>query len=403
MLKYKQRMKIFRRKIITVAFGLLLGLLLIEILIRGVEFLGENKLFGLKPLRTTLIWIEDDQIGKFLLPPSSKGWFVSPTKEYYNFVHTNSAGFYDHEHQINKQTNTYRILFLGDSFTASLQTPFEETFFRKLEQRLNNQGFKKKIEIITIGLGDTGTAEQYLALKTLGMKYNPDLVIQMFLTANDFKNNSAKLQNDPYRPYFSINSNGDLEEIPHLKRNHKKFYKIKEFFKKLRLIEFILFTRQNLQEKILNSSQDYPIDYHIYDEYYNKNFSESVLVTEKLILYTRNLAEQQNSKYILTVLANNEQINNRVWNQIENTYPHVKNSKINLEKPDAIMRVICQNNNLNCFYMLPYFKNFIQSNKNTETHYFYDGHWNQTGTNLATDFLFENLLIYLKNNEPNLY
>ncbi len=58
-----------------------------------------------------------------------------------------------------------------------------------------------------MGRGNTGRAQQYLMLKEYGLKYKPDLVIQMFLTANDVKNNSPVLQNDPYLPYFEIDGN----------------------------------------------------------------------------------------------------------------------------------------------------------------------------------------------------
>lgn len=394
--------QLFKNRLKFIIFGLLLGLLLIEILMRGMEVLRENKLFGIKPLRTTLIWIENNYIGKFLLLPYSSGWFVSPTKEYSNFVQANSQGFYDSEHKLNKLADSYRILILGDSFTASLQTPLNNTFFKILEKNLNNQGFKKKIEIISMGLGDTGTAQQYIALKLLGLKYNPDLVIQMFLTANDFKNNSQKLQNDPYRPYFLTSNNGELVEIQHIKRKDQKFYQVKDMIKKIRIVEFILFIRQKILETTSKNLNGYPLDYHIYDEYYNKDYADAVLITEKIILQTRDLVKKQNGKYMLIILVNNEQINSRAWHEIQKTYPKINKAKINLEKPDNIIREICKKNNLDCLFMLPFFKDFIHNNLNIETHYFYDGHWNQIGTNLAADFLTKNLLIFLKNNEKNL-
>lgn len=387
--------KLYKNKLIIIILGSFLGLLVIESLLRGIEFLGQNQLLGLKPMRTSLVWVEDPQIGKFLLSPNSSGWFVTPTKEYFNFVKTNNEGFYDSEHAATKPNDTYRILFLGDSFVASLQTLLNDTFFKKLERQLNNLGFKKRIEIISMGLGDTGTAEQYIALKLLGLKYKPDLVIQMFLTANDFKNNSPVLQNDPYRPYFLIGKDGSLLEIPHLKRKDQKFYQIKEFIKQIRLVEFYLFARQNL-------SASSSADHQIYDEYYNKDLADSVLITEKLILATKDLVEKQNSKYIVTVLANNEQVNMTAWNQFKQIYHGLEMAKVNLEKPDNLVKKICQNNNLNCFFMLPFFKNFIQNNSQMKTHYLKDGHWNQTGTNLAADFLTESLLIYFKQYETNL-
>lgn len=374
--------------LVLVFLSLLIGLLSLEGGLRFFQFLGENSIFGIKPYKTTLKWIENPKIGKVFFAPNQKGWFVTPYKEYFNIIKTNSAGFNDSEHAINKPKRTYRILFLGDSFVASVQTPMEKTFFKQIEKRLNKNSKGLKYEVIALGMGDTGTAQQYLTLQEIGIKYKPDLVIHMFLTANDIKNNSFNLMQDPYRPYFNLDKKGEIKLQPHLQYSKRGNSKIKDTVKEIYLVELLLSIRQNVQEREKNSSLDYPVDYHVYDKQYSKDYKGSWEVTKKLIVATKNLTEKNNSIYTLVTLANNEQVNKNVWEELKKTYPKMQNENLDLKKPDKLISEFCNKNQVNCLHLLPDFEKFVDNNPNARTHYKIDGHWNQIGTNIAAETLY---------------
>lgn len=370
--------------------GIFVGILLIEIFLRGYYWAGGRQLFGLKPARTTLQFYDNDIFGSAFLP-NQKGWFVSGTKEYFTWVETNSQGWPDVEHTVKKPKDTMRILILGDSFVENLQVPLEKRFFRQLETKLNNQNFAKKVEIIALGRGNTGTAQQYLILKNYGLVYEPDLVVHMFLTGNDVKNNSPVLQNDPYLPYFALDESGELIKIPHIKRLQRTLAKIKELLKNLRITELMLVARQKILEERNNRQFGYPLDYHIYDQNYSKKYEEAWKVTEKLILETKKISEQTGASYIMVTLANNEQVNKQIWRGLTLIHPMLLKENLDLEKPDKIMGEFCQKEKINCLHILPYFKEFITQNPQFLTHNFFDGHWNQIGTDLAVKFLTNNL------------
>lgn len=386
-------MRIFSKRILIIFASLFFSLLLTEGVLRSAELVASKNLFGLKPTRTTVSWLSKQGIGKFLLTPNTSGWFVTPTHEYANKVTTNSEGLYDTNHQIEKPTNTYRILFLGDSFVESLQTPLNKTFFKIVEDNLNSQNLDKKVEAISIGLGDTGTAQQYIALKEIGLKYKPDLVVLMFLTANDFKNNSLTLQNDPYRPYFTLTDDNTLEQIQPQNFPQSPF---KDYLKKFRIVELILTFRQSLQQRLANSNVDYPLDYHVYDKNYSKAYRDSIKVTESLFLDMKKTVEENNGKFLIITLASNEQVNPGVITDIRKTYPKFNDMNIDLEKPDKEIADFCKINNLDCLSMLHYFKEYIKTHPNTPTHYKYDGHWNELGTSLTSNFLLQHLPSYTK-------
>jgi hypothetical protein len=365
---------------LLIVIGISLALFSLEIGVR---------VFGNKPA-TSLKFYENPIFGSALVP-NQKGLFVTETKEYSSKVEINSQGWPDVEHGFDKPEGVFRILILGDSFVENFQVPLEKRFFRQLQDKLGN-----KFEIIAIGRGNTGTAQQYLMLKEYGLKYKPDLVIQMFLTANDVKNNSPVLQNDPYLPYFEIDDGNNLKKLPQIKRSERYLSSLKEMLKGFETTKIILSFRQKyLEKKAVELSGGYPIDYHIYDSDYSSEYQKAWDMTKRLIIETKKITEESGSKYVLVTLANNEQVNTIVQEEILNKYPNMKNANPDFEKPDRIIKEFSESEKLTYWQMLPYFQNYTKDNPNTPTHFHYDGHWNETGTNLAVDFLYENLKNYL--------
>lgn len=371
------------KKLIFSGLGILIALFIIEIGLR------------LFIRQTTLKFYDNDIFGSAFVP-NQKGWFVSNTKEYSTWVEINPQGWPDVNHSIDKPENVFRILILGDSFVENLQVPIEERFFRKLQTNFDEKIKDKKIEIIAIGRGNTGTAQEFLILKNYGLIYQPDLIIQMFLTANDVKNNSPLLQNDPYLPYFILDQGNNLVEIPPAKRNQKILSRLKGALKQLRVVELALSARQKILEaKASRAMGGYPVDYHIYDQSYDINYTNAWNITKKLILEAKKATENSEARYILVTLANNEQVNQKVREKIFKTYPEAKKANLDFEKPDKIIKGFCDQEKITYWQMLPYFLDSENKNPDTLTHFFYDGHWNERGTNLAADFLFKNLENYL--------
>ena len=388
-------MRVILKIVLVILIAITLSLTLIEVSLRLYYLVSEKQFIGLTPKRSTLKYYDEESTGRSLVP-NQKGWFVPHTKEYISLVEVNSHGFPDTKHSYEKGESVFRILILGDSFVENFQVPLEKRFFRQLEEKLKNE-VDSKIEIIALGRGNTGTAVQYLILKHFGLKYQPDLVLHFFLTANDVKNNSQVLQNDPYLPYFSLNNSGILDQVPHLARADRKLSSLKESLKKFRVTEIALLARQKILEAKNNEKHGFPLDYHVYRENYSEDYKEAWEVTKKLILETKSLSEENEADYILVTLANNEQVNASVWNELGQIFPELKSAKLDLEKPDRILNEYCEEKELNCLSMLPYFKNFISNNPEAVTHNRLGGHWNQTGTNLATKFLFEKLEGYFSN------
>jgi len=111
----------------------------------------------------------------------------SQTDEYnYHHAH-NSAGLRDVEHTLIKPEDTFRILGLGDSFTAGWGAAFEETYLRRTEVALNaREDEHPAVEIVKAGINGYFPETQRLLLENYGLRYRPDLVVVGFLPNDVF-------------------------------------------------------------------------------------------------------------------------------------------------------------------------------------------------------------------------
>jgi lysophospholipase L1-like esterase len=142
------------------------------------------------------------------LRPGATGWWLKEGKAY---VRINSDGLRDREHSTTKLPNTIRIAVLGDSFAEAMQVPMEKTFWSVMERRLRGCNALKgrNVEVINFGVSGYGTAQELLALRQRVWRYEPDIVVLVFFSGNDVRNNSRTLERNSPKPYFVL-ENGNL-------------------------------------------------------------------------------------------------------------------------------------------------------------------------------------------------
>jgi len=83
---------------------------------------------------------------------------------------------------------TRRIFGLGDSFAFGWGVENEESLFKVLERRLN-EGGGGRYEVVNAGIPGFGTYEELQLLRSVGLRYEPDLVVVAFYEGNDYQNN----------------------------------------------------------------------------------------------------------------------------------------------------------------------------------------------------------------------
>ena len=94
----------------------------------------------------------------------------------------NSHGIRNRESSPEKDTNTIRIMALGDSFIWGDGQNNKDLVTVKFENLLNKSKGHKKHEVINTGIGGYNTKDEFKQLIRLYPIYKPDFVIQFFFT-----------------------------------------------------------------------------------------------------------------------------------------------------------------------------------------------------------------------------
>jgi lysophospholipase L1-like esterase len=167
-------MKALRSIAINLALLIASPILLFGMIEAGLAFL-----YPQLPRYSGLFRRADENIGAYMARENAVATEFSPEFGEVE-VRTNSAGLRDHRDYGPKAADEYRILGLGDSFTWGYGVPYDATFLRRLELRLNG-GTDGRIRVVKAGIPGFGTREEYLMLEHYGLAYQPDVVLLAFI------------------------------------------------------------------------------------------------------------------------------------------------------------------------------------------------------------------------------
>lgn len=169
--------RIFYLKIVMVVLGMFSALFFWEIFSR----------ITYTKYSIPLDCLKTDELLNHVHVPNKTCPFI--TSEWNVVYRINSFGFRDKERSLEKPADTFRILMLGDSFTEGWGVSQDKTFSALLEAKLNNLS-AKHFEVINMGVASYSPLLEYLQIKNIGLKFNPDMVILNF-DDTDFADDTA--------------------------------------------------------------------------------------------------------------------------------------------------------------------------------------------------------------------
>jgi lysophospholipase L1-like esterase len=156
--------------------------------------------------RPSTQFFEPDPVIGIRHVPGRRGYWRAPGVE--TPITINSHGFRDRERTEQKPAGTTRVIVLGDSMTEALQVAQPSTFVSLLERDLNGAGHA--VEALNLGVSALGTAQEYKVFEQYGTRYAPDVVLLVFYTGNDVRNNSQALDRDSALTYPLVTEDGHL-------------------------------------------------------------------------------------------------------------------------------------------------------------------------------------------------
>jgi lysophospholipase L1-like esterase len=192
------RRQSWRRKLLAIFFGLAFALVLAELALRMIGY-------------SSPVFLRTHPLYGIAFKPGTQGWFRLEGKAWNSI---NSHGFNGPEWTTQKPANTFRIVILGDSYTAAQQVEQKDSFCQLLQQDLQKSGKlgKLQVEVLNCGCNGYGTAQQLILWREEARHYQADLVLLAFLPGNDLNDNYRPLTiESQMRPYFLSDTDGQFQ------------------------------------------------------------------------------------------------------------------------------------------------------------------------------------------------
>lgn len=384
-----------KQKLILILLGFIAAFIFAEI---GLRIMG-------LPIG---IYALDKETGLTILEPNKQFYW---TKECYkNLIKSNSQGFHDFEFRKEKPINIFRVAIIGNSQVESLQVPLEKTWFKILEKKLNQElNSSQKFEVYAFGHSGNGQLLNYLYLKNYALKYKPDLIIDLFLVENDFRDDSCELT----QKY--IHQTGDsvacAKIIPELDKEGKVDFKSaestllllkKEKLKPKRLLKklashsvlavFLYHKYQLIKSKIYawqNTKQTtreidkIPVDFQVLLKHYPESWQRVWEIENQLVLVINKIIIDNKAKFLLVSSGGASRVHRE---DLRADYLN----RLDFDKPEKIFQNFTVQHQISYLALTPILRKRALETRQ-KIMFSCDGHWNEIGHQWAADAIFNYL------------
>jgi lysophospholipase L1-like esterase len=338
--------------------------------------------------------------------PGAEGWNTSLRGEYSTYIKINQRGLRDRDYGYTKQAGVFRILVLGDSFTAGLQVSEAETFPKLLEAQLNQRYPQTKFEVINAGVVGYGTHNQLAYYLHEGYKYQADLVLLAFFTGNDLTDNiwyslyqlkDGELVSVPAtnRQSGSSPSSGQPDSFFKQVRNflytHSRLYSVS-----IELLTFSAIQRAPGLAQLLVSLGFIELTQPVvnYGNLYvfRRLPDEAWATSQALLLRLNQEVEAHGSQLLVAILPDETDVDEARRQDILERYGHlIKAQTVQGPPPAERLAQILQRTGIAYLPLLPALQKG-QREAQTPLYFRYDGHWTPAGHQVAGQAIFEYLV-----------
>jgi hypothetical protein len=387
------RLRALLARLLLIAVGIFMALLIVEVALRVSGFTYFNP------------YIVDQDVG-YSLRPNAEGWWK---REGLTYVKISSQGFRDREHPIAKPPDTLRIAVLGDSFAEALQVPQENAFWSVMEQRVRQcpPAASRKVEVLNFGVSGFSTARELILLRKRVWQYSPDVIVLLVTTANDIRDNSRALSEYAKQPvpYFVFRDNKLILDDSVLEaRNRSLTFRFQQSWigrsynwvrDHTRVLGLIYAAREAYHSPAQESdgrkhpgiSGEPGLDSEVFREPINSDWAEAWRVTERLIVEMRDEVRAKGAKFL--VVTGSVGIQVRPHDATQQAY--LKTLGVSdLFYPDRRIKALGDKEGFNVLNLAPALDEYANRNQ-VFLHGTGDdkgrGHWNEVGHRLVGERL----------------
>lgn len=364
-------MKKIALNLLVAAIALLIGLVLIELLLRI-----------LYPQNLNITQIDGERA--FSHKPGIET--VLQRSEFKTHVSISSQGLRDREYSIQKPANTTRIAVIGDSFVFGFGVEADQAFPKVLEMQLKARG-DKNYEVMNFGISAYGTEQEYLLLKDV-LTFSPDIIILGFVP-NDFKENVKYSLFDFTNGTLTKNPNKEVSfslKVRNVISWHSHIYSLLYFS----VIDNPKITSFLIKAHLLNPPNLDPatdFDTLIFKNEENEDFDYALWKTRTLLREINGSLHTENIPFIVVIIPFREQVDSVMMETFAQKYG-IEKRKVNSTKAHDLIFDILKDEHILTIDPL---KEFQRRNTNNTFYYSIDAHWNTEGHETAAKFIYQEL------------
>lgn len=364
-----------------------------------ISFILLDRYLAQKPSGSCTIYQPDRLFGQSLIPNSK---CQEKTSEYEVLYKINSLGLRDYERGYEKEEGTFRLLFLGDSFTQGIGVNLEDTMAKKLEAKLNETG-GLQIETVNGGIAAASPAGQYSFLVNKGINFHPDMVIFNLNTSDFLEEIAARkysLQYEQGQMVFNIGQKRYLpESIESYLENHSLTYQI-IWANRLKLLKLTgkvtaYLMRREPPDYVYSGLDAKPGDpkhdlFEITRDIGSREFEELFDPATKRISDINIFLKERKIPLLLVFIPHGHQISPTQWVRGREVYKLTENeypTRLNVR-----LQQFAQSAGIDFLDLSRKFKDDLSVNSNDKIYFDYDGHLTTLGNQLAADAIYDYIL-----------
>lgn len=348
----------------------------------------------------------------------------SQASEYSVTYETNSKGLRGAEHPYKKESQAFRVLILGDSFTDGYTVNFNDLFSQILLGNLSKTG-QKTFEVVNAGVSAYSTDQEMLYFETEGYKYEPDLTILMYYE-NDLHQNMMPFVSER-KPYIVLENDslivkgipvpkekeptnknenwGYHDEVKLYGNNpslmlktkiwlffNSELYKLTAQFLRNNKTINTLAIKCGLMEGNIKPEKSGHNEIQYYDVTLDPQKDYAWQLEEKILLRLKNNIQQNNKRFLVFYIPHKMEVYDEDWDFFKKEFE--LNNQFDVCHIGQCLQKICMKNNIDFIYPLDALKQ--QANQfaatNERLYYKNDIHWNENGHQFAGEIIADYIL-----------
>lgn len=351
----------------------------------GAVLIGEGAV-RLANLEPGSLWVFNGSYG-WSYGHGLRLWYT--TRDFRNWVETNSRGLHEREISYDKPGGLVRILVLGDSFTGALEVPLEAAYPKVLERMLNSSQGGTRVQVINAGIGGFSTVNEYLLFLHEGQKYRADLVLLAFEFSTDIIDNYPPLASNvtPGAPYAVLeNERLEFRRYPVSLRTH-----IERTAGRLRLFR-LAYRAYATNKSLLNrwagdllpsaaatSAESVPPMYALYQKPLRQEYRQAWQVTLALLRRLHDAVREARASLVVVSL---HQMTPEMLREALDRYPEFRSLEWDLDQPDRLLREALARGGVPYLSLSPTFRQ-VALRTGATLEFPHDHHWTADGHRLA--------------------